>query len=354
MLNFIRHLARQTSTAASASLAAITLTCCLSATGCGDSAPPQAVAQNDAPASATDSTSMGMSSPMESPAGGSTEASMSMPGGPGLGHGADDTGSADDPATMTGTETALMEAEYASASTDVGTDPSSPGHGAESDPTLLGSAIPGGGVPGAESAFDPATAYTTGTPGGPELGSASPAAGSPTPSGALPGPAGSPGYGSAMQTPPVSTGDPAAVGAPSGEPETGLSSPETYAGGEGGIGGQGGGGGGQAPPADSPEFPAFQLVMGLMQGKYEELNKYVSGRARGELQKIGAGKLTDGEKAELKQTFAQPQLAGQPRNARGGRQIVLKSGENTITILVKKEGTDWKVSELSIRSSARR
>ena len=94
--------------------------------------------------------------------------------------------------------------------------------------------------------------------------------------------------------------------------------------------------------------------MGLMKGEFKDMEKYVSKRARGDLQKIGAGKLTDGETAEYKETFAQPQLAGQPRNTRGGRQIVLKSGEKTITILVKKEGTEWRVAELSIRSAAKR
>jgi hypothetical protein len=91
-----------------------------------------------------------------------------------------------------------------------------------------------------------------------------------------------------------------------------------------------------------------------MQGKYDDMSKYVSTRARGQLQKIGAGKLSEGEKTDLKKTFAQPQLAGQPRNARGGHQIVLKSEGKTITILTKKEGTDWKVAELSIREASRR
>ena len=91
-----------------------------------------------------------------------------------------------------------------------------------------------------------------------------------------------------------------------------------------------------------------------MQGKYGDMNKYVSARARGQLQKIGAGKLTDAEKAELKKTFAQPQMIGKPRNTRGGRQLVLKSAGKTITILVKKEASKWRVAELSIRAASRR
>lgn len=91
-----------------------------------------------------------------------------------------------------------------------------------------------------------------------------------------------------------------------------------------------------------------------MQGKYENMKDFVSRRARGDLQKIGAGRLTEAEKAEFKEVFAQPQLAGQPRNTRGGRQIVLRSGEKMITILVKKEGEKWRVAELSIREARRR
>jgi hypothetical protein len=208
-----------------------------------------------------------------------------------------------------------------------------------------GSGLPGeSGVPGDPTTAQLAEGYGRGGPGGQGYPGGEPSAGTdPTQMQQEYGRGGYPGGG-----PPGSEGIPGGEGIP-GE-QGGYPGGEGY----GGPEGAGGGGASQAPPADSPVFPAYQLVMGLMQGKYEDMNKYVSARAKGQLQKIGAGKLSEGEKAELKKTFAQPQLAGKPRNTRVGHQIVLKSDGKTITILAKKEGKDWKVAEMSIREASRR
>ena len=129
---------------------------------------------------------------------------------------------------------------------------------------------------------------------------------------------------------------------------------------DGGLAGTGGEldseGGGQprAPEEGSPEFPAFQLVVGLRSGNLKDIGKYISSRARGDLVKIRAGKLSDEEKASFKKTFERPELTTKPRSKNGGRQISLKSGEKFISILVKKEGSAWKVSELTIRTSTKR
>lgn len=116
------------------------------------------------------------------------------------------------------------------------------------------------------------------------------------------------------------------------------------------------GGGGQAkePPADSPDYPAFKLVLGLMQGKHDGLKDYVSTRGRGLIEKIRGGSLTTEEKNDLKKTFAQPQLVGIPRTIRGSRTVTLNSAGQIITLVSKKQGSAWKVSSISIRAAKRR
>ena len=121
-----------------------------------------------------------------------------------------------------------------------------------------------------------------------------------------------------------------------------------------GRAGGGGGGKAQEPPADSPDYPAFKIVMGLMEGKHDGLKDHVSTRGRGLIEKIRTGSLTKAEKDDLKTTFAQPQLAGTPRTIRGSRSLILNSGGQVITMVSKKQGSAWKVSTISIRAAKKR
>lgn len=123
-----------------------------------------------------------------------------------------------------------------------------------------------------------------------------------------------------------------------------------------GPGGPGPNGGGQAqePPADSPDYPAFKVVMGLMQGKHDGLKEHVATRGRGLIEKIRGGSLTKEEKDDLKKTFAQPQLVGTPRTIRGSRTVTLNSAGKVITLVSKKQGSAWKVSSISIRTAKKR
>ena len=116
----------------------------------------------------------------------------------------------------------------------------------------------------------------------------------------------------------------------------------------------GGGGKAQAPPADSPDYPAFKVVMGLMEGKHDGLKEHVSTRGRGLIEKIRGGSLTTEEKDDLKKTFAQPQLVGTPRTIRGSRTVTLNSAGKVITLVSKKQGSAWKVSSISIRAAKKR
>lgn len=118
--------------------------------------------------------------------------------------------------------------------------------------------------------------------------------------------------------------------------------------------GNGGAGQAQEPPADSPDYPAFKVVMGLMQGKHDGLKEFVSTTGRGIIEKIRSGSLTKAEKDDLKKTFAQPQLVGQPRTIRGSRTVNLNSGGQLISIVSKKQGSDWKVSSITIRDARKR
>lgn len=122
-----------------------------------------------------------------------------------------------------------------------------------------------------------------------------------------------------------------------------------------GLGPNGGGGAkAQEPPADSPDYPAFKVVMGLMEGKHDGLKEHVSTRGRGLIEKIRGGSLTTAEKDDLKKTFAQPQLAGTPRTIRGSRTVTLNSAGQIITLVSKKQGSAWKVSSISIRAAKKR
>ena len=127
---------------------------------------------------------------------------------------------------------------------------------------------------------------------------------------------------------------------------------------EGGPGSPGSNGAGgskaQEPPADSPDYPAFKVVMGLMQGKHDGLKGHVSTRGRGLIEKIRSGSFTTKEKEDLKKTFAQPQLVGKPRTIRGSRSVILNSAGQIITLVSKKQGSAWKVSSISIRAAKKR
>ena len=94
--------------------------------------------------------------------------------------------------------------------------------------------------------------------------------------------------------------------------------------------------------------------MGLMQGKHEGLKEFVSTTGRGLTEKIRSGSLTTVEKDDLKKTFAQPKLVGTPRTIRGSRTVTLNSGSQVITLVSKKQGSDWKVSSISIKAAKKR
>jgi hypothetical protein len=142
----------------------------------------------------------------------------------------------------------------------------------------------------------------------------------------------------------------AATGQPGIGNESGEIGPEAAGPGPNGEGG----GAAQEPPVDSPDYPAFKVVMGLMQGNHEGLKDFISTTGRGLTEKIRGGSLTIAEKDDLKKTFAQPQLVGTPRTIRGSRTVLLNSGGQVITLVSKKQGASWKVSSISIKAASKR
>ncbi|NQV26862.1 MAG: hypothetical protein HQ518_21130 [Rhodopirellula sp.] len=302
-------------------------------TGCGGSSDASPASSESS--SSTGSTDASMADPMMGSMGGSEmtdpamQASMSTSMEQSLTHGEGetvvDTSIADattssDPATS---DPAAREAAMAAqiAATETAADPSTAG--TTSDPAAREAAM------AAQLAAAGSAAQTTSDPAASEAEMATriAAAGATTPaSSAEPGT------------------DPARAGFAAGASE---STP-------GNLGEGGGAGQAQEPPADSPDYPAFKLVMGLMQGKYDGLDEFVSTKSRGLTEKIRSGSLTTTEKDDLKKTFAQPQLVGQPRTINGSRTVTLNSGDQVITLVSKKQGSDWKVSSITIRAAKKR
>lgn len=149
----------------------------------------------------------------------------------------------------------------------------------------------------------------------------------------------------------------AAADAAHGEPGAGSDSgefgPDSGSPGPGGPGSNGAGAA-KEPPVDSPDYPAFKIVMGLMEGKHDGLKEFVSTRGRGLTEKIRSGSLTKTEIDDLKKTFAQPRLVGTPRTIRGSRTVTLNSAGQVISLVSKKQGSNWKVSSISIKAAKKR
>jgi hypothetical protein len=282
-------------------------------TGCGDS-------------SETQQTSSEASSDS-----GSTDTEMSdeaMMGDPGMDGSSMDSTSIDDDSMMMASMDPSQTGETIEELDDPSMDPGEGGGGAFSDSELSGpegEATLAAGDPGTDISLSESDPVMT---AGAEAGDTTDL----------------PRLNADMEALEANVGEPGSEGFGPGEGEPGLD------------GGGDGRGGGQAkePPADSPDYPAFKIVMGLMEGKHDGLKDHVSTRGRGLIEKIRTGSLTKAEKDNLKTTFAQPQLVGTPRTIRGSRSLTLNSGGQVITMVSKKQGSAWKVSTISIRAAKKR
>ncbi len=90
-----------------------------------------------------------------------------------------------------------------------------------------------------------------------------------------------------------------------------------------------------------------------MEGKSEGLGDFISKRATGDLAALRDGKVSEKKMAELKTSFAKPQLINTKR-VTGGTQVNLRSGGQIINLVIKKEGDTFMVSEMKFRKSTAR
>ena len=91
----------------------------------------------------------------------------------------------------------------------------------------------------------------------------------------------------------------------------------------------------------------------MMSGKADGLAAHIGKRAKGDLAAIRDGKVSEKKMAELKTTFAKPQLINTKR-VPGGTQVNLRSGNQIINLVIKKEGDKFKVTEMKFRKSTAR
>lgn len=112
------------------------------------------------------------------------------------------------------------------------------------------------------------------------------------------------------------------------------------------------GAGGQAPPAGTPEHTAYQFVLGITKGEFASLESHISPKALGQLKELRTNSLSDSKKEELKGKFGQPALAAQ-KGVGGGKELTLRNGNTFIKLTVKKEGSDYKVTDMSITQARR-
>lgn len=301
--------------------------------GCGGSSTPEPTGTSTETASgAGDSGSAGGAAPKTDTSGGTTGGSMMMADTSEMMQ--SDDGDDDEIGGLNGDPSAQFGEGYGD------------GDGEANDPTGLGAGGPemaelenGGGDDPADS--------TLGGPGGPggagNNGTGPKGDGDPDGTGLGAGGLGA-GYGEA----PTGDGDGGGGGLLGGGPGG--------PGGEG-YGGEGGEGGGrrqpQAPKEGSPQYPAYHLVLGLMEGKAEGLAKHIGKRVTGTLASIKSGKLSEKEATELKATFAKPELIGS-RRVGTGTQLSLRSGEKVIQLIIRKEGEAFKVTEMKILKGSKR
>lgn len=90
----------------------------------------------------------------------------------------------------------------------------------------------------------------------------------------------------------------------------------------------------------------------VSKGDFDSVEPYISTRATGQLKELRTKTLSDAKKQELKEKFGKLQ----PTSAKGiggGKQFALRSGNTLFTFTVKKEGDDYKVTELISRELKR-
>jgi hypothetical protein len=130
----------------------------------------------------------------------------------------------------------------------------------------------------------------------------------------------------------------------------------------GGIPGAGGAGGpegaaaaGQAPQFSkaSAEYAVQKVVLALISGNIDGLDEVISEKARGLLAELRDGTVDPDKVDELKEQFAQVQLAGQPKNNGSSKTINLRNATGdyfSFTVARERNEEIYKVNNLTIRA----
>lgn len=232
--------------------------------------------------------------------------------------------------------------------------PSSP-DAAAAMAAAVGHAGPGAAVPPGAAHGAPGAAVPPGVAGAFPTGSGPTPPGAVPPAGAFPGAGhGGPGGsiagfpGGAAAVPPGA--DPAAAAAngfPGAVPGAGVP-------GSGIPGAEGAGGTGQIPefPKGSAEYAVQKVVLAIISGKLDGLDEVISEKARGLVAELRDGTVDPEKLIELKEQFAQPSLAGQPKNNGTSKTVNLRnpSGDTLSFTVARERGEEtYKVNALTIR-----
>jgi hypothetical protein len=118
---------------------------------------------------------------------------------------------------------------------------------------------------------------------------------------------------------------------------------------------EGSGAAGQSPqfPKGSAEYAVQKIVLAVVSGNLDGLDEVISEKSRGLLAELRDGTADPGKVDELKEQFAQVQLAGQPKNNGSSKTINLRNVTGdffSFTVARDRNEEIYKVSTLTIRA----
>lgn len=133
-------------------------------------------------------------------------------------------------------------------------------------------------------------------------------------------------------------------------PGAGFAGAAGGAGFAGGAGGQSGTPTTPQSPAGTAEFSAESVIVQLLKGDASNLAEFISPKCKGVLGDIRDGKATEKQIEDLKKQFTGVKGVGS-KNDNGAKVLTLRNADNTtITFRVKKEGEDFKVTEMTTKA----
>lgn len=117
--------------------------------------------------------------------------------------------------------------------------------------------------------------------------------------------------------------------------------------------GQGQGGAPQSPQSKpgTAEFSAESIVVQILNGDVSDVAGFISPKCKGTLGELRDGKATEKQVADLKRQFT-GLVPVSAKTESGAKVLTLRNGDNsTITFKVKKEGEDYKVTEMTVKAT---